>query len=109
MERTLTLDKLARRDDPDSEYESSSSSSSSDSTTGDKGEVREEGNEGKAGAETEVRDEKYMYKNVYFARSKTPRVNRPDHVTLRVGDVVKHTEQGYYGVVVGWDEKAVVS
>jgi len=109
LDRTLTLDKLGRMEDPESKYDSSSPSSSSDSNMGDRGEVEKKTKKVATGAETEVKDEKYMYNNVYFARSKTPRVNRPDHVTLRVGDVVRHTEEGYYGVIVGWDEKAVVS
>ncbi len=90
----------SRSDSSTSSSSSSLSASSKDREGGDKG--------GRQSEEVEVRDDKYMYDNVYFARSSTPRVNRPEHVALRVGDVVRHKEQGLYGVVIGWDEHAVV-
>lgn len=43
----------------------------------------------------------------YFARSKTPRTHS-SHVEFKVGQVVKHRQEGYYGVIVGWDETAKV-
>lgn len=55
---------------------------------------------------TSQEDEDYLYTEVYFARSKTPRVNRPPQAKLKVGQVVKHRTDGYYGVIVGWDEVA---
>ena len=47
--------------------------------------------------------EKYNEENVYFARSNKPRSPRPSSVTFNVGDVVRHTLDGYHGVIIGWD------
>lgn len=52
--------------------------------------------------------EDYLYNEVYFARSKTPRATRPPQVELTVGQVVKHRKEGYFGVIVGWDQVAKV-
>ncbi len=52
--------------------------------------------------------EEYLFKEVYFARSKVPRTVRPPQVKLKVGQVVKHKQDGYIGVIVGWDEEAKV-
>lgn len=54
-------------------------------------------------------DENELYQQVYFTRSKTPRAVRPSHVKLKVGQVVEHKQDGYIGVIVGWDEVAKVS
>ena len=109
LERTLTVDKLGKTETSGSDSLSSSSppdSKTDKAAAGYKDEVKADKPADKM--EKVVKDEKYMFKNVYFARSTTPRINRPEHVTLRVGDVVKHKEQGYYGVIVGWDERAMV-
>ncbi|XP_060712699.1 uncharacterized protein si:dkey-261l7.2 [Hemiscyllium ocellatum] len=42
----------------------------------------------------------------YFADSPEPRSPRPLSVKYRVGQVIKHRQDGYIGVIVGWDEKA---
>lgn len=47
--------------------------------------------------------EKYNEEHVYFARSAKPRTPRPSSVTFKVGDVVRHTLDGYHGVIIGWD------
>ena len=52
--------------------------------------------------------EEYLYKEVYFTHSKVPRATRGPQVKLKVGQVVRHKTDGYYGVVVGWDEVAKV-
>jgi hypothetical protein len=52
--------------------------------------------------------EEYLQEEVYFTRSKAPRVVRGPKVKLKVGQVVKHKMDGYYGVIVGWDEVAKV-
>ena len=49
----------------------------------------------------EVQD--YLYKEVYFAQSKDPRVSKPSNVQFSIGRVVKHAMDGYYAVIVGWD------
>lgn len=50
--------------------------------------------------------EAYNNNNVYFARSRAVRLNS---VEYSVGDVVRHTIDGYQGVIVGWDYKCQVS
>ncbi|XP_041044061.1 si:dkey-261l7.2 [Carcharodon carcharias] len=42
----------------------------------------------------------------YFADSLEPRSPRPPAVKYRVGQVFRHKQDGYYGAIVGWDEKA---
>ncbi|XP_020383811.2 uncharacterized protein si:dkey-261l7.2 [Rhincodon typus] len=42
----------------------------------------------------------------YFADSPEPRSPRPLSVKYRVGQVFRHRQDGYIGVIVGWDEKA---
>ena len=122
IERTTTLDKLKKTETagPSPELAMSQSNTRPDKQTLSKyprmskgGEKFVEENENKLSVLTEkedkeVRDEKYLFNEVYFARSKTPRTNRPAHVKLRVGEVVRHKRQGYYGVIVGWDEHALV-
>ncbi|XP_078068559.1 uncharacterized protein LOC144493474 [Mustelus asterias] len=44
--------------------------------------------------------------NGYFADSTEPRSPRPLSVKYRVGQVFTHKQEGYYGVIVGWDERA---
>ena len=53
-------------------------------------------------------EKEYLYREVYFGHSKTPRTVRPANVKLKVGQVVKHKDQLYYGVIVAWDEVAKV-
>ncbi|XP_067882920.1 uncharacterized protein si:dkey-261l7.2 isoform X2 [Heterodontus francisci] len=45
-------------------------------------------------------------KDGYFADSPEPRSPRPPYVKYRVGQVFRHEQDGYLGVIVGWDEKA---
>ena len=47
--------------------------------------------------------EEYNEKNVYFTRSSAPRNHRPLNVMYGVGQVIKHIEDGYSGVIIGWD------
>ena len=47
--------------------------------------------------------EDYNARNVYFAKSKTPRTHRPPSLQYRVGDVVDHVTDEDRGVVIGWD------
>lgn len=52
--------------------------------------------------------EKYNEENVYFARSNKPRTPRPSSITFNVGDTVRHTLDGYHGVIIGWDANCKV-
>uniref|UniRef100_UPI00398F6E36 uncharacterized protein n=1 Tax=Pristiophorus japonicus TaxID=55135 RepID=UPI00398F6E36 len=45
-------------------------------------------------------------KEGYFAGSLEPRSPRPLSVKYRVGQVFRHKQDGYLGVIVGWDENA---
>ena len=42
----------------------------------------------------------------YFASSTVPRSIRPKYLAYRVGQVVKHKQFGYRGVIIGWDLEA---
>ena len=53
--------------------------------------------------------EQYNKDLVYFAKSKKPRDPRPSSVKFYIGQTVRHTQDGYHGVVVGWDDKCKVS
>ena len=59
------------------------------------------GSKSSTGSKAESKDD-------YFARSESPRVSRPPHVKFKVGQVVKHRQEGYFGVIIGWDETAKV-
>ncbi|KAJ1527706.1 hypothetical protein ONE63_007665 [Megalurothrips usitatus] len=45
----------------------------------------------------------------YFASSRNIRWKRPSHMQFRIGQVVKHRNEGYTGVIIGWDLKARAS
>lgn len=121
LERTVTLDKLGKTEaDPDpvassSPQTKSSPAKHSNSKQSPSSEDIKSPKEKKKLPEPidkvtkEVKDEDYLFKQVYFAHSKTPRTKRPAHVKFKVGEVVKHKEDGFYGVIVGWDEHALVS
>lgn len=49
---------------------------------------------------------KNQNKRGHFATSTEPRSPRSPAVKYRVGQVIKHKEWGYRGVIVGWDESA---
>ena len=53
--------------------------------------------------------EDYLFEEVYFAHSKEPRSVRPRGLAFQVGQVVKHTQDNYRGVIVGWDPVAKVT
>ena len=53
--------------------------------------------------------EDYLMKEVYYSQSKKPREWRPSSLKFSVGQVVRHKDSGFVGVVVGWDEIAKVS
>lgn len=117
IERTVTLDKLGKTKTADSEPTSSASTLQTESNSDERSDsnLPPSSKDAKSIKEKKlpeptdkIHSEAYLYKEVYFAHSKTPRTNRPAHVKLRVGEVVKHREQGYYGVIVGWDERALV-
>ena len=61
------------------------------------------------GTSPAIEVENYMMTHVYFAQSEEPRVPKPTHVSYSVGQVVYHTQGGYWGVIVGWDKVAKVS
>ena len=52
--------------------------------------------------------EEYLMNEVYFGQSKTPRERRRSSVKFSVGQIVKHKDAGYVGVIIGWDEVAKV-
>ena len=52
--------------------------------------------------------EDYRRNEVYFAQTKTPRERKPPFVRYSVGQVIKHKQEGYYAVIIGWDEVAKV-
>jgi len=56
--------------------------------------------------EESVALEVFKYRNAKgdFTKSTRVRLPRPGNVKFRVGQVVQHKKQGYYGVIVGWDE-----
>ncbi|XP_007906615.1 si:dkey-261l7.2 [Callorhinchus milii] len=45
-------------------------------------------------------------KKSYFGGSPDPRSPKPSHVKYRVGQVIRHLESGFRGVIVGWDASA---
>ena len=47
--------------------------------------------------------EDYLFNEVYFTHSKEPRNVRPRNLKFRVGQVVRHRQDKYHGVIVGWD------
>lgn len=53
--------------------------------------------------------EDYLYNEVYFTHSKTPRNFKPGHIKFSIGQVVTHNTDNFYGVIVGWDEVAKVT
>lgn len=55
----------------------------------------------------EVQD--YLFDNVYFTHSKEPRSVRPRNLQFHVGQVVRHKQDNYHGVIVGWDIVAKVT
>ena len=55
---------------------------------------------------TEVED--YLFNNVYFSHSKEPRTVRPKGVEFHIGQVIKHKQDNYHGVIIGWDLVAKV-
>ena len=44
----------------------------------------------------------------WFGRSSEIRQQRPKDLEFRVGQVVRHTEWGWRGVITGWDKQAKV-
>ena len=94
----MTLDKFGK-----TEHTKYTTSSKSSSISGDN-----KGSSENRKKQSSKEVEEYLYREVYFAHSKTPRRNRPPQVKLKVGQVVKHKQDGYYGVIVGWDEVARV-
>lgn len=48
--------------------------------------------------------------NSYFliTASAIPRNPRPGHIKYRIGQVIRHKQYGYRGVIVGWDATAKV-
>lgn len=46
---------------------------------------------------------------VNYAESSRTRSPRPSKVQFRVGDVIRHKKINAYGVIIGWDETAMVS
>ena len=57
---------------------------------------------------SKTKEEEDHSQEIYFAHSKEPRKVRPPQVKLKVGQVVKHEKEGYIGVIIGWDEVAMV-
>ena len=53
--------------------------------------------------------EDYLLREVYFGQSKTVRHTKPAHVAYSVGQVIRHRQDGYFGVIIGWDKIAKVS
>ena len=53
--------------------------------------------------------EDYLFQEVYFTHSKEPRTVRPRGVAFHVGQVVRHKQDNYHGVIVGWDTVAKVT
>ena len=53
--------------------------------------------------------EDYLFQEVYFTHSKEPRMVRPRGLAFHVGQVVRHKQDNYHGVVVGWDPVAKVT
>ena len=53
--------------------------------------------------------EEYLLREVYFGQSKTVRNMRPPRVAYSVGQVIRHKQDGYFGVIIGWDKVAMVS
>ena len=51
----------------------------------------------------------YLFAEVYFAQSKEPRSVKPTGVAFSVGQVIRHKQDGYFGVIIGWDTAAKVS
>ncbi|PIK39367.1 hypothetical protein BSL78_23793 [Apostichopus japonicus] len=43
-----------------------------------------------------------------FGASAIPRNPRPGHIKYRIGQVIRHKQYGYRGVIVGWDATAKV-
>lgn len=64
------------------------------------------GNEESAAREVEAYNKKY----VYFARSQSVRMRSTSKINVEftIGDVVRHTVDGYHGVIVGWDHTCQV-
>jgi len=52
--------------------------------------------------------EETKLKTEYFAQSTEPRTVRPLNVKYSVGQVLRHKQDGYYGVIIGWDTVAKV-
>jgi len=56
---------------------------------------------------TEVLKSKFTWSDSgHFATSIEPRYPRPPSIKYRIGQVVKHKQYGYRGVIVGWDTEA---
>jgi hypothetical protein len=53
--------------------------------------------------------EDYLFQEVYFTHSKEPRVVRPRGLAFHVGQVIRHKQDNYHGVIVGWDSVAKVT
>ncbi|EDV24793.1 uncharacterized protein TRIADDRAFT_56958 [Trichoplax adhaerens] len=53
-----------------------------------------------------VEVEKFRSGDENFAKSTIPRTPRPPHVRYRIGQVIRHRQWGYRGVIVGWDPVA---
>ena len=70
----------------------------------DKSKVKQTSSSTSAASEVE----KYNEDFVYFAKSAVPRLERPWYLKFKVGEIVRHTHDGYRGVVVGWDIKCKV-
>lgn len=52
--------------------------------------------------------EDYLMREVYFGQSSETRNVKPPNVKYSVGQVIKHRQDGYYGVIIGWDEAVKV-
>ena len=75
--------------------------STSSSETKTRGSTRQAKDEGTSPAQ-EVED--YLMNKVYFGQSEETRDVKPPNVKYSVGQVIKHKQDGYYGVIIGWDE-----
>lgn len=53
--------------------------------------------------------EDYLFEEVYFTHSKEPRTMRPRRLSFHIGQVVRHKQDNYHGVIVGWDLVAKVT
>ena len=53
--------------------------------------------------------EEYLFEEVYFTHSKEPRSVRPRRLAFHVGQVIRHKQDNYHGVIVGWDLVAKVT